>query len=201
MHPQAKLAVGGTNPQCRQFACPRLAYAFRTLSVIDVKSGCVTGFSCLGIASSLLKLNSGTIAFGPLCHSALGFAIDYPAAWDVDGVQGAFVWLSNPAMSDEERQAINIAVLAEPSLEAMLDNVERGSFGPYMISAEPIQLGELEALKVTLRQAPEGLSLLWQVIPAKLAARPRIDYRCLRRPRPGRGHRRHLAAHLTGRSS
>jgi len=96
--------------------------------------------------------------------TALGFAIDYPAAWDVDGVQGAFAWLSNPATSGEERQAINIAALAEPSLEAMLDNVERGSFGPYMISAEPVQLGGLEALKVTLRQAPEGLSLLWLVI-------------------------------------
>ncbi|MGA9350022.1 MAG: hypothetical protein WBW48_14635 [Anaerolineae bacterium] len=96
--------------------------------------------------------------------TALGFAIDYPANWDVGGVQGAFVWLSNPAMSGEERQAINIAALAEPSLEAMLDNVERGSFGPYLISAESVQLGGLEALKVTLRQAPEGLSLLWLVI-------------------------------------
>jgi len=30
--------------------------------------------------------------------------------------------------------------------------------------AESVQLGGLEALKVTLRQAPEGLSLLWLVI-------------------------------------
>jgi hypothetical protein len=96
--------------------------------------------------------------------TALGFAIDYPADWDVDGVQGAFVWLSNPATSGEGRQAINIAALAEPSLEAMLDNVEQGSFGPYLIMAESVQLGGLEALKVTLRQAPEGLSLLWLVI-------------------------------------
>jgi Tol biopolymer transport system component len=59
--------------------------------------------------------------------TALGFAIDYPADWDVDGVQGALVWLSNPATSDEERQAINIVTLAESSLEAMLDNVEQGS--------------------------------------------------------------------------
>ena len=96
--------------------------------------------------------------------TALGFAIDYPATWDADGVHGAFVWLSNPATSGEERQAINVAALAEPSLEAMLDNVERGSFGPYLIMAESVQLGELEALKVTLRQAPEDLSLLWLVI-------------------------------------
>jgi hypothetical protein len=102
------------------------------------------------------------------CHTytdtALGFAIDYPAGWEADGVQGGFVLLWNPAMSGEERQAINIAALAEPSLEAMLDNVERGSFGPYVISAEPAQLGGLEALKVTLRQAPEAPSLLWLVI-------------------------------------
>jgi len=96
--------------------------------------------------------------------TALGFAIDYPAAWDVDGVQGASVWLSNPATSGEERQAINIAALTEPSLEAMLDSIEQGSFGPYLIMAESVQLGGLEALKVTLRQAPEGLSLLWLVI-------------------------------------
>lgn len=96
--------------------------------------------------------------------TAHGFAIDYPADWDVDGVQGAFVWLSNPATSGEERQAINIAALTEPSLEAMLDNVERGSFGPYLIMAESVQLGGLEALKVTLRQAPEALSLLCLVI-------------------------------------
>lgn len=96
--------------------------------------------------------------------TTLGFAIDYPASWDADGVRGGFVLLSNPATSGEKQQAINIAALAEPSLEAMLDNVERGSFGPYMISAEPVQLGELEALKITLRQAPEGLSLLWLVI-------------------------------------
>lgn len=96
--------------------------------------------------------------------TALGFAIDYPAGWDTDGVQGGFVWLWDPATSGEERQSINIAALAEPSLEAMLDNVERGSFGPYMVSAEPVQLGPLEALKVTLREAPEGLSLLWLVI-------------------------------------
>jgi len=96
--------------------------------------------------------------------TALGFAIDYPADWNVDGVQGASVWLSNPATSGEERQAINIATLAGESLEAMLDNVEQGSFGPYLIMAESVQLGGLEALKVTLRQAPEGLSLLWLVI-------------------------------------
>jgi len=46
----------------------------------------------------------------------------------------------------------------------MLDNVEGSSFGPYLIMAESVQLGGLEALKVTLRQAPEGLSLLWLVI-------------------------------------
>ena len=46
----------------------------------------------------------------------------------------------------------------------MLDNVEEGSFGPYLIMAESVQLGGLEALKATLRQAPEGLSLLWLVI-------------------------------------
>jgi len=96
--------------------------------------------------------------------NAHGFAIDYPADWDVDGVQGALLWLSNPATSGEDRQAINIAALAEPSLEAMLDNVERSSFGRYMIMAESVQLGGLEALKVTVRQAPEDLSLLWLVI-------------------------------------
>ena len=96
--------------------------------------------------------------------TAHGFAIDYPADWDVDGIQEDFVWLSNPATSGEERQAINIAALTEPSLEAMLDNVEGSSFGPYLIMAESVQLGGLEALKVTLRQAPEGLSLLWLVI-------------------------------------
>ncbi len=95
--------------------------------------------------------------------TALGFAIDYPADWNVDGVQGASVWLSNPTTSGEERQAINIATLAGESLEAMLDNVEQGSFGPYLIMAESVQLGGMEALKVTLRQAPEGLSLLWLV--------------------------------------
>ncbi len=98
--------------------------------------------------------------------AALGFAIDYPAGWDVDGIQGAFVWLSNPATSGEERQAINIAAHAEPNLEAMLDNVEQG-FGPYMLPPEPVQLGGLEALKITLQQAPEGLSLLWLVITAQ----------------------------------
>ena len=46
----------------------------------------------------------------------------------------------------------------------MLDNVEGSSFGPYLIMAEPVQLGGLEALKVTLRQAPKGLNLLWLVI-------------------------------------
>ena len=96
--------------------------------------------------------------------TAHGFAIDYPADWDVDGVQGAFVWLSNQATSGEGHQAINIAALTEPSLEAMLDNVEGSSFGPYLIMAESVQLGGLEALKVTLRQAPEALSLLWLVI-------------------------------------
>jgi len=38
--------------------------------------------------------------------------------------------LSNRVTSGEERQAVNIATLAEESLEPMLDNAERASFGP-----------------------------------------------------------------------
>jgi len=126
--------------------------------------------------------------------TALGFAIDYPAAWDVDGVQGASVWLSNPATSGEERQAINIAALTEPSLEAMLDNVGREQLWALPDHGRVCPTGRARGPEGHPAAGARGPQpALAGHHPAKPAARSRIDHRCLRRPRPGRGHPRHLA--------
>ncbi len=92
-----------------------------------------------------------------------GLAFDIPAAWEVDGFQGAAGQVFALTAEGASQNVLTFSLVTEGDLDAALNEVQRGAWGPYIRQVQPIQLGELEALRLELSTGEGRPPLVWLV--------------------------------------
>jgi uncharacterized repeat protein (TIGR01451 family) len=96
---------------------------------------------------------------------AWGIALDIPADWEVDHSQGAALHVLALDTAGTSQSVLTVSLVgAYDTLDATLSEVKRGAWGPHIQSVQPVQLGQFEALDVTLAAGDDRPSQVWLMV-------------------------------------
>jgi uncharacterized repeat protein (TIGR01451 family) len=97
--------------------------------------------------------------------NAWGIAFDIPADWEVDHSQGAALHVLALDEVGTSQSVLTVSLVgAFDTSDATLSEVQRGAWGPHIQSVQPVQLGQLEALDVTLAAGDDRPSQVWLML-------------------------------------